>query len=171
MIIDASTTVSNSQAITVTAYSTNALPLGTDAPSNVISPTTNNLFADAGAGETAFMEFRITEAFNADVGDLATISLQMGACASITSTLGDASTTILVATEQLNILKLLTVGASWCLPIARLPNWWTDSVYGPGAGFLGAAYGVSGGTFTGGKITARLVASPQGLQRRFPDAV
>ena len=169
MIQDASTIVSNSQAITVTAYSTDTLPLSAAALTNSVASVATNFHGDPGAGHPIWMNFRITEAFAAAAPDLATINLQMGIALAIGS-LGDISTTIVTSTESLNILKLLAVGDSWDVPLAGLPSWWTDAVYGPGGGVLGAAYVVSGGTFTGGRVTAGLVPNPRGRQRRYRDA-
>lgn len=143
MIMDRQNTVSNDQAITATAVSTDTIDLSQN--------------RDIGIGHDLAWVITVTEAFN----NLTSLTVQV-----ISASTADLGTnqTILIQTDAI-VLAQLTAGRR---PIViRMPRHILSS-QPIGQRYIGLRYVVAGSAPTTGKVTAGLVLDAQSIARIYP---
>lgn len=138
-ITDALLTVSDEQAVTATAVSTDSIDLGVN--------------RDIGAGEQLYMLFTCTEA--ATAAGAATVTFEV-----IASAAGALTSPVVVGASGAVGKAALTVGEQIAVPIGRQT--------GLGLRYLGARYTVGTGPLTAGKFTATVVRNVPDTGKFYP---
>ena len=140
MITDALLQLSDAQAVTASAYSTNTIDLGSA--------------RDIGAGEELFAVFTVDQSF------ATATSVQFQIVISANANL--SSHEVLVETPAIAIASLNAGRA----PIAlRLPRTLTNAL---GQRYLGARYTIGGSNATAGQVTCNIVKDVQDVGKHYP---
>lgn len=144
MITDALLRLSEDQAVTASAYSTNTIDLGQE---DTVGSSTVTRTRDVGEGRELYMVFTVTETF-ATLTSLA-FEIVQSANANLSSHTTLASTGA-IATPATN----LTAGKQFVLKIP-------PQIASQGVRYLGARYTVAGSNATAGKVTTDIVLDIQ----------
>ena len=149
MITDQLLRLSEDQAVTASAYSTNTIDLGQEDVVNPLAspPTKVTRTRDIGEGRELYMVFTVTETF-ATLTSLA-FEIVQSANANLSSHTTLASTGA-IATPATN----LAAGKQFVLKIP-------PQIASQGVRYLGARYTVAGSNATAGKVTADIVLDIQ----------